>query len=210
MGGLHPPNAFFCTVQALFQEHCIISKTCFARIIVIGLFKYHRAGSLFANGAAFPPTPGLAKAEAICTFSTPHVYLQMGGLRLPQPPRFFKLCKKTSSIILPAKTEPIWTGSEPVMQILRLQMAGGGLRPPNPLAFFLRRAGLLSKTSHHQHDLLPEHHCSRAFQTHHAGSQFAKGGYVRPNPRTSLSCTRPLQVSSCQQKQNPYGPFQNV
>ena len=36
-----------------------------------------------------------------------------------------------------------------------------------------------------------------------------RGGYVRPNPRTSLSCTRPLQVSSCQQKQNPYGPFQN-
>ena len=70
------------------------------------------------------------------------VYLQMGGLRLPQPPRFFKLCKKTSSIILPAKTEPIWTGSEPVIKTLCLQMGGGGCAPPpNPPAFVLRRAG---------------------------------------------------------------------
>ena len=78
-GGGPTPRLSFYAVQAFFQEHCIINKTCFARIIVIDLFKYHRAGSLFANG----------------------------GATSPQPPFSFKLCKATSSIILPAKTEPI-------------------------------------------------------------------------------------------------------
>ena len=43
---------------------------------------------------------------------------------------FFELSKVASSIILPAKTEPIWTLSEPVITTLCLQM--GGLRPPLP------------------------------------------------------------------------------
>ena len=82
-GGAAP----FYTVQAFFQEHCIISKTCFARIIVIDLFKFHRAGSLFANGgAAFPPTPGLAKTEAAWTFSTPHAGSLFANGRVTFPP----------------------------------------------------------------------------------------------------------------------------
>ena len=32
-------------------------------------------------------------------------------------------------------------------------------------------------------------------------------GYIRPNPRTSLSCTRPRQVSSCQQNRTHMAPF---
>ena len=93
-GAAPPPNppVFVNTVQAFFQEHCITSKTCFARIIVIDLFKYHRAGSLFANGgAAFPPTPGLAKTEAIWNFSTPHAgsLFANGGATSPPTPALF-------------------------------------------------------------------------------------------------------------------------
>ena len=108
-----PPLFFFKTVQAFFQEPCIISKTCFARTIVIDLFKKPSCRqSICKEGGCLPPTPGLAKTEAIWTFSTTH-----------------------------------------------------------------------------------------------AGSLFANGGYVSPNPRAFLNCARRLQVSSCQQKQNPCGPF---
>ena len=58
------------------------------------------------------------------------VCLQMGGGATSSPaPALFTLCKITSSIILPAKTEAIWTLSQPVIKMLCLQM-GGGLRPP--------------------------------------------------------------------------------
>ena len=43
---------------------------------------------------------------------------------------FIELSKVASSIILPAKTEPIWTLSEPVIKTLCLQM--GGAHPPPP------------------------------------------------------------------------------
>ena len=64
---------------------------------------------------------------------------------------FFMLSKVASSIILPAKTEPTWTLSEPVIMTLCLQMGEG-------------RAGLLSRTSHHEQDLHQTQNCFRAFQ----------------------------------------------
>ena len=118
--GLRPtPPLSFYAVQACFKKHRTINKNWFKHIVVIQLFK------------------PIMHA----------VYVQMGGYG-PQPPHFFDLYKTTSSIILSAKTEAIWTLSEPVIKTSCVQM--GGLRPPpNPPAFFLRRAGLLSKTSRH-------------------------------------------------------------
>ena len=53
------------------------------------------------------------------------------------------LRKVASSIFAPAKTEPIWTLSEPVIKVF----AKGGGCPPQPLCFFsLRHAGWFSKT----------------------------------------------------------------
>ena len=76
-----------------------------------------------------------------------------------------KLSKVASSIIPPAKTEPIWTLSERVIMTLCLQMgSGGGCAPPNPRAFFLSRAGLFSRTSHHEQDLHQTQKWFRAFQ----------------------------------------------
>ena len=75
--------------------------------------------------------------------------------------------------------EAIWTLSEPVTCVCK----GGGALPPNPPAFFLRRAGLLSRTSHHQQDWLHAHNCYGAFQSHHAGSPFANcGATSAPTP----------------------------
>ena len=68
-----------------------------------------------------------------------------------------------------------------------MQTGGGGCLPPNPGA---------SKNRSHM-DLV--HHACRQ-------SICKWGGYVSPNPRAFLSCARRLQVSSCQQKQNPHGP----
>ena len=54
--------------------------------------------------------------------------------------------------------------------------ANGGLRPPpNPAAFFLSRAGLPSRTPHHEQDLRHTQSCLKACQTHHKGILFAKG-----------------------------------
>ena len=56
-----------------------------------------------------------------------------GGLRPPQPPRFFKLCKLASKHM----------NLETYMQALSIEFAnGGGLRPPQPPRF-LSRASLL-------------------------------------------------------------------
>ena len=71
-----------------------------------------------------------------------------------------ELSNVASSIILPAKTEPIWTLSEPVIKTLCLQMEGAAPPPPpNPPAVFLSRAGLLSRTSHHEQDLHQTRNC---------------------------------------------------
>ena len=119
-GGCAPPTppVSFYAVQAFFQEHCIINKTCFARIIVIDLFKYHPAGSLFANGGATsPPTPVFFQAVQ------GHIkYHPASQNRTHMDPESL---------------------SEPMTKRLCLQM--GGAAPPNPTAFFLRRAGLLSQ-----------------------------------------------------------------
>ena len=57
-------------------------------------------------------------------------------IRPPQPPHFFKLYKATSSIILPAKTEPIWPLSERVIKTSCVLNGGGGLRIPPQLPRF--------------------------------------------------------------------------
>ena len=55
------------------------------------------------------------------------------------------LRKVASSIFAPAKTEPIWTLSEPVIKVF-VNGGGGRSPPPTPLLFFLRHAGWFSKT----------------------------------------------------------------
>ena len=90
----------------------------------------------------------------------------------------FKLSKVASSIILPAKTEPIWTLSEPVIKTLCLQM-GGGPAPPTP-RFFSGRAGLLSRTSHHEQDLHQTQNCFRAFQNSSYRQSVSNWGGVSP------------------------------
>ena len=172
------------------HEHCIISKTCFA-LIVIDLFKYHRAGSLFANGgAAFPPTPGLAKTEATWTFSTPHAgsLFANGGATSPPTPRFFKLCKKTSSIILPAKPEPIWTGSEPVLKTLCLQTGGGGpAPPPTPLLSFYAVPACFQEHRTMNKNWFKHIEVIDLFKNHHARSLFANGAAASPEAIWTLS-----------------------
>ena len=59
--------------------------------------------------------------------SSRHSVSKLGGTS-----RLIKLSKVASSIILPAKTEPIWTLPEPVIKTLCLQMGGGGFASPNP------------------------------------------------------------------------------
>ena len=156
-GGLPPqsPPLSFYTAQACFQKHRTINTTCFTSIIVKELFK-----------------PIMLA-----------VHLQTGGLRPPQPPHFFKLYKAIAIVILSAKTEPIGPLSEPVIKTSCVQM-GGLLRPPTPPpAFFLRRAGFLSRTLHHQQDLLRAHNCYRPVQTPSCRQSICKrGSYVPPQP----------------------------
>ena len=147
------------------------------------MFEYHRAGSLFANvGIAFPQTPGLAKTEAIWTFSTPLAgsLLANGGATSPPTPALFKLCKKTSSIILPAKTEPIWTGSEPVIKTLCLQM-GGGLPPPPtpPLSFYAVQACFQEHRTMNK-NCFKHIEVIDLFKSHHACGLFANAGATSP------------------------------
>ena len=96
--------------------------------------------------AVCAPNPGASKKQKPYGPSPPRmqaVYLQIGGLRLPQPPRLDKLCKKTSSIILPAKNrthmDRLRTRDK---DFVFANWGGGGAAPPNPPAFFSRRAGL--------------------------------------------------------------------
>ena len=103
------------------------------------------------------------------------VYLQTGELRPPQP-RAFILAVQGHVKYHPASKNR--THMDP-FRTRDKEVVFACAPPPQPPAFFLRRAGLLSRTSYHQHDLLHEHHCSRAFQTHHAGSPFANCGCVQ-------------------------------
>ena len=115
------------------------------------------------------PWGGLLEIVPSCRQSV----CKLGGRRPPQPPRFFKLYKATSSIILPAKTEPIWP-------LFRTRKWGGGLRP-----FFLHRAGFLSRTLHHQQDLLRAN-CYRPVQIPSCRQSICKrGGCLPPNPGAS-------------------------
>ena len=287
-GGLRPPptpalvflhRAGFLSRTLHHQQDLLRAHNCYRPVLIPSCRQ-----SICKRGCCLPPNPGASHMDLV--HPACRHYSQMGGCHCvspPPPPRFFKLCKKTSSIILPAKTEPIWTGSEPAIKALCLQMGGGGAAPLQPPAFFLRRAGLLSRASYHEQELVQAHRGYRPFQIppcmqsickwwgyvsrshmgpfrtrdlclqmgggaappqspqlsfYAAQACFQKhrtintacftsitvlelfkpimlavhlqtGGLRPPQPRTSLSCTRPLQVSFCQQKQNPYGPFQN-
>ena len=60
---------------------------------------------------------------------------------------------------------------------------GRAAPPPTPSLSFLRRAGLLSRTSYHQQELFQaysSHSCYTAFQSHRAGSLFVNGGLRLP------------------------------
>ena len=62
-----------------------------------------------------------------------------GGLRPhpPPTPRFFLTpCRLTSSIFAPAKTEPIWTLSEPVIKVFANGWGCAPPPPPQPPRFF--------------------------------------------------------------------------
>ena len=130
------------------------------------------------TGGLPSPNPGASKNRSHMDLLHPHAgsLFANGGATSPPTPRFFKLCKKTSSIILPARPEPIWTGSEPVLKTLCLQT---GLPPPNPPAFFLRRAGLLSRASYHEQELVQAHRGYRPLQKPSCTQSICKWcGYV--------------------------------
>ena len=115
------------------------------------------------------------------------------------------LRKVASSIFAPAKTEPVWTLSAPVIEVF----ANGGFQkprtrdkdvckwgelprpPPQPPRFFLRHAGCLSKKSHHQQELRQARSCYGVFLSHHTGCLFANEGLrSRQHPRVifKLQC----------------------
>ena len=87
---------------------------------------------------------------------------------------------------------------------------GCGLRPPQPpLSFyavqaFFQEHCIINKTCFARIIVIEPVQVPSCRQ-----SICKRGSYVPPNPRFLLSCARPRQVSSCQQKQNPYEPFQN-
>ena len=174
MGGAAPPQSplSFYAVQACFQKHRTINTTCFTSIIVLELFK-----------------PIMLA-----------VHLQKGGLRPPQPSHFFKLYKATASIILLAKTEPIW----PFSRTRDKDVVCANWReaapppPPTPPAFLFTPCRVAFK------NIVPS--TRTVSKIHHAGRW---GGYIPPNSRAFLICARTLQVSSCQLRQNPYGPSRN-
>ena len=172
-GGCAPTNPHvFCLHRAGFlsrtlhhQQDLLREHNCY-RPVQIPSCRH----SICKRGGCLPPNPGASKNRSHMDLLHPacrQSICKWGGLRLPQPPRFFKLCKKTSSIILPAKTEPIWSGSEPVIKTLCLQMAEAAPPPqpppPAPPAFFLRSAGLLSRASYHEQELVQAHKGYRPF-----------------------------------------------
>ena len=83
------------------------------------------------------------------------------------------------------------------------------LQIPIPPAFFLRCAGLLSKTSHHQHGLLHEHHCSRSLKPIMLAVHLQTGGLRPPQPPHFFKLYKATASIILSAKQNPYGPFQN-
>ena len=125
------------------------------------------------------------------------VFLCMGGgLRSPNPRAFqsvqegFKYHPASNNR---AYMDPLRTRDKDVVFA-----NGGGLCPPPfpPLSFYAVQA----RTSCHQQELLHAHNCCRPFQIPSCAQSICKRG-----ARAFLSCARTLQVSSCQQKQNPYG-----
>ena len=60
------------------------------------------------------------------------------------------------------------------------------MRTPNPPAFLLHRVGFLSRTLHHQQDLLRAHNCYRPVQIPSCRQSICKrGGCLPPNPGAS-------------------------
>ena len=132
------------------------------------------------GGACPPPTPLLSFYAVPACFQE-HRTMNKNWFKHIEVIDLFKNHHARSLFANGAATSPeaIWTLSEPVTCVCKWR----GLRPPQPPSFFLRRAGLLSRTSHHQQDWLHAHNCYRAFQSHHAGSPFANcGAASAPTP----------------------------
>ena len=149
-----PPQLFY-AMQAGFQEHRAINTNCVKHVVVTEFVKGHHTCILFANAGCISPNPRI----------------------------IFQLCKIASSIILPAKTEPVWTFSAPVIKGVR---KWGGLRPPPPPPpappAFLSHARWLSRESHNQRKLRQTHFVVfEVFKTHNRRSLFANE--VPPTPR---------------------------
>ena len=149
-GGCGPPKppAFFCAMQAVFQEKRTINTNFSTRscYVVFNILSNHTR-CLFANEVLRSrqhPASFLSCARSLQLSSwqqrqNPYGPPQNWGAAPPQPP-----CRLTSSIFAPAKTEPIWTFSEPVKGVCK--WGGPAPPPPNPLVFFLRHAVWFSKT----------------------------------------------------------------
>ena len=134
MGAAPNQPLSFCAVQACFQEHRTISKTGFTRTTVVELFNpimlavpWRTAGVCNWGGGAAPhpnsPAFHFTPADLFSRtwYHQPELFQKSimqadGGLHPAQLSHFANLCKIASSIILPAKTEPIWTLSEPVIK----------------------------------------------------------------------------------------------
>ena len=131
------------------------------------------------GGGCLPPNPG-ASNHAGSLFAN-------GGATSPPTPPLFKLCKKTSNIILPAKTEPTWTGSEPVIKTLCLQMGGVCAPPLTPRAFFYAVHACFQEHRTMNKNCFKHIEVIDLFKAHHACCLFANGGATSPEAIWTLS-----------------------
>ena len=175
-GGCAPPNP-----PLFFKPGNACLKACEA-------LQNHDASTVFANGGGCAPPPPqptaffepgnacLKACEALQTHDASTVFANGKACAPPQPPRFF-LSRATlaSKHARPFQTHDASTvlesmrgPSKPMMRALCLQM-GGGLRPPQPPAFFKPGNACLK--------------ACEALQTHDANTVFANGGVCAlPNP----------------------------
>ena len=142
-------------------------------------FRTHDKEVVFASGGG-GLRPGFTRTTVIELFNPIMlaVHLRTAGLRPPQPPHFFKLYKATPSIILPAKTEPIWPLSERVIKTSCEQM-GGGAAPAAPPPPPISPAFLFTPCRFAFKNVVPS--TRTVSKTHHAGRWGA--AFPPPNSR---------------------------
>ena len=114
---------------------------------------------------------------------------------IPYYVEVFTLGKVAVSIILPAKTEPIWTLSEPVIKTLCLRM-GGGCTPL--LSFSARQA--CSQEHHTMNKTCTKHRLVSELISIHLN------GILLPIEEVRPTFFKLSNVASSQQRQNPHGP----